>query len=64
MYSWLVLLPLLFYSRLFNNPHSAILREDYFFPDSNSESTPEFTVFISFFFNFYNVYLFCIVAGF
>ena len=45
-------LPLLFYFRLFNNPYIAILREGYFFPDSNSEFMSEFAVFTSFFFTF------------
>ena len=43
---------LLFHFRLFNNPYSAILRKGYSFPDFNSESMSEFTVFTFFFFIF------------
>ena len=47
-----MLLPLLFYFRLFNNPYSVILREGYSFPDFNSEFISEFVMFTSFFFTF------------
>ena len=43
-----MLLLLLFYFRLLNNPHNTILRKGYSFPDSNSESMPELMVFIFF----------------
>ena len=49
---WFVLLPLLFYFRLLNNPYNVILRKGYSFPDFNSESMPEFVVFTSFFSTF------------
>ena len=58
-----MLLPLLLYYWLLNNPHGAILCKGYFFSKSVSApvSVPE--VFPSFFFYFRGVYLSCMCHG-